>query len=108
MFKKLFNSSERITYGRLRKVCARHGAEVHAKVRIADVLPIERSGLPAPFFEFALQAHYDFVVMGPDHAPLLRWSSTDHSMMSSTPKEPFFGCSEFPRCRHTREIEYPR
>jgi ssDNA-binding Zn-finger/Zn-ribbon topoisomerase 1 len=68
--KKLLNNPERITYGRLREVCARHGTEVHAKVRLADVLPIEGSGLPQVLYEFALQAHYDFVVAGADQVPL--------------------------------------
>jgi hypothetical protein len=44
ILKKLLNNPERITYGRLREVCARHGTEVYAKVRLADVLPIEGSG----------------------------------------------------------------
>lgn len=70
MLKKLLNTPERITYGRLCEVCARHGTAVHAKVRLADVLPIERSGLSDALYEFALMAHYDFVVTGRDHTPL--------------------------------------
>lgn len=70
MLKRLLNSPERITYGRLREVCARHAAEVHAKVRLADVLPIEDSGLPRTLYEFALQSHYDFVITGRNQAPL--------------------------------------
>jgi ssDNA-binding Zn-finger/Zn-ribbon topoisomerase 1 len=69
MLKRLLNQPERITYARLREVCELHGAEVYAKVRLADVLPIEGSGLPEAFYEFALQAHYDFVVTGRDQAP---------------------------------------
>jgi ssDNA-binding Zn-finger/Zn-ribbon topoisomerase 1 len=70
MLKKLLNRPERITYDRLREVCARHVAEVYAKVRLADVLPIEGSGLTQELYEFALQAHYDFVVTGRDQVPL--------------------------------------
>jgi ssDNA-binding Zn-finger/Zn-ribbon topoisomerase 1 len=70
MLKKMLNSPERITYARLRQVCEFHVAEVHAKVRLADVLPIEGSGLPEAFYEFALQSHYDFVVTGRDQVPL--------------------------------------
>ncbi len=70
MLKKILNSPERITYARLREVCELHVAEVHAKVRLADVLPIEGSGLSQAFYEFALQAHYDFVVTGRDQVPL--------------------------------------
>mgnify|MGYP001574217610 CR=1 FL=1 len=49
---------------------ARHFTEVYAKVRLADVLPIEGSGLSEALYEFALQAHYDFVVTGRDQVPL--------------------------------------
>lgn len=70
MLKKVLNSPERITYARLREVCELHVAEVYAKVRLADVLPIEGSGLSQAFYEFALQAHYDFVVTGRDQVPL--------------------------------------
>ena len=65
MLKKMLNSPERITYARLREVWELHVAEVYAMVRLADVLPIEGSGLPQPFYEFALQSHYDFVVKQP-------------------------------------------
>lgn len=70
MLKRVLNSPERITYARLREVCDLHIAEVYAKVRLADVLPIEGSGLSQEFYEFALQAHYDFVVTGRDQVPL--------------------------------------
>ncbi len=70
MLKKILNSPERITYSRLREVCELHVAEVYAKVRLADVLPIEGSGLSQALYEFALQAHYDFVVTGRDQVPL--------------------------------------
>ena len=40
MLKRMLNSPERITYARLREVCELHVAEVYAKVRLADVLPI--------------------------------------------------------------------
>jgi hypothetical protein len=58
------------TYSRLRTVCELHFAEVYAKVRLADVLPIEGSGLSEAIYGFSLQSHYDFVVRGRDQAPL--------------------------------------
>jgi ssDNA-binding Zn-finger/Zn-ribbon topoisomerase 1 len=70
MLKRMLNSPERITYARLRGVCELRGAEVYAKVRLADVLPIENSGLPQASYEFALQSHYDFLVTGWDQVPL--------------------------------------
>jgi ssDNA-binding Zn-finger/Zn-ribbon topoisomerase 1 len=70
VLKRLFNTSERITHERLCEACARHNAQVFAKVRVADVLPIEGSGLPPELFTFALQSHYDFLVVGSDNVPL--------------------------------------
>ena len=86
MLKRMLNSPERITYARLREVCKLHAAEVYAKVRLADVLPIEGSGLPKAFYEFALQSHYDFVVTGRDQVPLFAMEfdgpQHDHSPQS--------------------------
>src|SRR4030042_6364058 len=70
MLKRMLNSPERITSARVREVCDLPVAEVYAKARLADVLPIEGSGLPEGFYEFALQSHYDFVVTGSDQVPL--------------------------------------
>ena len=70
MLKVLFNFSERLTYSRLLEVCDLRKASVFAKVRLADVLPIDHSGLSSELFQFALQAHYDFVVTDLSHHPL--------------------------------------
>jgi hypothetical protein len=40
------------------------------KVRIADVLPIEKSGIAPSEYRFALQSHFDFVVADNSHIPL--------------------------------------
>ena len=71
MLKKMLNSPERITYARLREVCELHVAEDYAKVRLADVLWIEGSGLSPAFNEFALQAHFDFVINRAGSAPIV-------------------------------------
>ncbi|MDB5349662.1 MAG: hypothetical protein JWN86_909 [Planctomycetota bacterium] len=70
MLKRLLNGPERITYNRLSEVCARRSAQIYAKVRLADVLPIGGSGLSEGLFEFALQAHYDFVITDLAQMPL--------------------------------------
>lgn len=62
MLKRLLNLSESETDRRLREVCEDFNAKVYAKVRVADVLPIESSGIDSDSFRFALQAHFDFVV----------------------------------------------
>lgn len=70
MLKRVLNCPERITYHRLSETCARRSAQVFAKVRLADVLPVEGSGLSSELYEFALQAHYDFVITDLAQQPL--------------------------------------
>ena len=62
MLKRLLNLPESVTDQRLREVCDDFNAKVYAKVRVADVLPIERSGIDNGHYRYALQAHFDFVV----------------------------------------------
>lgn len=59
-----------MTDTRLREVCEDFDAHVFAKVRVADVLKIERSGIPDHLYKYALQAHFDFVVSDSEHEPL--------------------------------------
>ncbi len=62
MLKRLLNLPESVTDQRLREVCDDFNAKVYAKVRVADVLPIECSGIDNEHYRYALQAHFDFVV----------------------------------------------
>lgn len=68
--KKILNLHEEATHLRLREVCEKHGANIFSKVRLADVLPIEGSGISDTEYKFALQSHYDFVVSNDVHTPL--------------------------------------
>jgi hypothetical protein len=70
MFKPLLNNPEKKSFERLREVCSRNSAHVFAKVRVADVLPIENSGISDELFRFALQSHFDFVIADEQHVPL--------------------------------------
>jgi len=70
MVKKLLNLHEEVTHSRLKVACSEWGATVFVKVRTADVLPIESSGIPAADFRFALRSHFDFVVCDAEHTPL--------------------------------------
>ncbi|MEH2387197.1 MAG: DUF2726 domain-containing protein [Nostoc sp.] len=61
--KNLFvNEYEIFTNEELKKVASKYDAEVHTKVRIADVVEIENSGLTRDEYSYALKAHFDFVV----------------------------------------------
>jgi hypothetical protein len=70
MFKRILNFPEEATYDRLHESCARNGAQVFPKIRLADVLPVEGSGISDDLFRFALQSHFDFVVANLNHLPL--------------------------------------
>ncbi|MBI4310290.1 MAG: DUF2726 domain-containing protein [Chloroflexi bacterium] len=60
---KLLNYHEFLTNLSLGKVAKEYGAQVAPKVRVADVLPIQHSGISKRWFSFALRAHFDFVVV---------------------------------------------
>lgn len=58
----LVNRSEALTDAALRDAASGLGLRVDAKVRIADAVDIERSGLSAEAYRYALRAHLDWVV----------------------------------------------
>ncbi len=68
--KRLLNHYEEITHETLASVCTREGASIFAKVRLADILPIEGSGLSDADFEFALKSHFDFTVTDESLGPI--------------------------------------
>ena len=68
--KKVINFQEAATRRILLKTATRYGAEVFAKMRVADVLGIEGSGLDAALYSYALRAHFDFVVVDEKFLPL--------------------------------------
>jgi Protein of unknown function (DUF2726) len=59
-----------VTSKRLDAALSEHAAKVFAKVRVADILPIEGSGVTSEDYRFALQAHFDFLVSDGEHHPL--------------------------------------
>jgi hypothetical protein len=70
MFKRLLSDTEPETHVRLDQACARNSASVFAKMRVADVFPIEGSGISDELFKFALRSHFDFTVADSRHMPL--------------------------------------
>lgn len=68
--KKVINLSEAATRQRLSVSASRYGAEVLPKVRIADVIDIEGSGLSNDLYGYALRAHLDLIVTDENHFPL--------------------------------------
>lgn len=70
MVKKILNYHEGKTHILLKRVCERYGSLVFAKVRVADVLRIKRTGISDREFRFALISHFDFVVANSAKVPL--------------------------------------
>lgn len=67
--KKIFNPPEKETYGLLLKVCKARGCQVFPKIRIADVFSIDRSGISDSEYEYALKAHFDFLIADENDDP---------------------------------------
>jgi hypothetical protein len=68
--KKIMNRSEEAAYCELQTLAKQYGYSVHIKIRLADVFPIEGSGIQDTLYSFALQSHLDFLVCDEKHDPL--------------------------------------
>jgi hypothetical protein len=68
--KKILTRSEAATYHELQQLSEEYGYGVHIKMRVADVFPIENSGITSELYGFALRSHFDFIVSGENHDPL--------------------------------------
>lgn len=112
----LVNRAEVTTYSRLQRACSLWDANVSEKPRMADVLPIERSGTRRQLYTFALQAHFDFVVRtGPCHKALFavefdgEWHRSDEQQRRRDAKKDSL-CEqlEFPLLRIGSAYLHPR
>jgi hypothetical protein len=67
--KILVNRYEETADAQLNEVAQRNSARVFPKLRVADVLEIDGSGISGREYRYALQAHFDFVVAETDGTP---------------------------------------
>jgi Protein of unknown function (DUF2726) len=67
----VMNQTESKIFELLRDICDSNGFRVLSKMRLADVLPINHSGLPEELYRFALIAHFDFIVTNTGKKALL-------------------------------------
>ncbi|MFD1413803.1 DUF2726 domain-containing protein [Oceanobacillus jeddahense] len=63
MGKQIFNNYEKVTYGRLQEVCSNDNVSVFPKVRLADIFPINNSGISNEEYTFSLKSHFDFTII---------------------------------------------
>lgn len=68
--KKLLNYSEDRVRQLLGPAAERNAAQVFTKVRVADAIDVNRSGLDNGHFSYSLKAHFDFVVSSEKHRAL--------------------------------------
>ncbi|MCE2574036.1 DUF2726 domain-containing protein [Komagataeibacter sp. FNDCR2] len=68
--KKILNYPEEATYRELQKLSTEYGYNVHVKIRLADVLPIEGSGIDHAHYSFALKSHFDFLICNTEQDPI--------------------------------------
>jgi hypothetical protein len=67
---QIVNLNEEKTFRELEDLGSQFGYRVYPKMRVADVLPIDKQPLPRDLYSFALMAHFDFVATDADHHPL--------------------------------------
>src|SRR2546422_8174441 len=84
--KTLINYHEAVTRKILRAAAEKNAAQVFTKLRIADVLSIDRSGLDDDTYAFALKAHFDFVVADENDLPLFAVEFDGPMIKISKPK----------------------
>jgi hypothetical protein len=87
--KRLVNLHEEVTQLRLRAVCEHYGAHVCPKVRLADVFPIENSGISREQYRYALQSHFDFLIVDHNYDPLfaVEFDGPTHDFETQTKRD---------------------
>lgn len=68
--KRLLNHYEDQTNERLRQVCDAYRVRVYPKVRLADFMQIDRSGISDFEYSYAMRAHVDFLVVNSNSDPI--------------------------------------
>jgi Protein of unknown function (DUF2726) len=68
--KRLVNSYEAVAKKILTGAAGRNNCSVYTKVRVADVLNMDRSGISDELYSYGFKAHFDFVVADQAEFPL--------------------------------------
>lgn len=67
---KIFNTSEEQVHVKLLDVCSKNDVHVFPKIRIADILEIENSGISNEEYSYCLKAHFDFTITDNNYKPI--------------------------------------
>lgn len=62
VIQRLLNRYEELTHDEIRRSTDRWDLSVYPKVRVADVIPLDRLDIGPELYRFGLQAHFDFIV----------------------------------------------
>lgn len=100
MLRKFRNQSEYKVQQQIRAAIERHGAELHEKVRIADLIDItklDRRGLGT----YALQAHFDFVLIDENQEAVvaMEFDGPGHDLANDTRKNAICQQADLPLIR---------
>lgn len=100
MLRKFRNASEDRIQRQIRAVIGRHGAELHEKVRIADIVEIEKLDARS-LGTYALQAHFDFVLIDEDERAVvvIEFDGSGHNSKNDHLKDAICQQAELPLLR---------
>lgn len=100
MLRKFRNNSENRIQRQIRAVIGRHGAELHEKVRVADIVDIDKLDRSEPG-TYALKSHFDFVLIDESqHAVVaIEFDGPGHSTSNDEKKNSICNQSNLPLFR---------
>jgi Protein of unknown function (DUF2726) len=87
---RLVNSYEEIAHGEIKTAADRWRLSVYPKVRVADVIPLDRLGVQSKIRSYALRAHFDFVICRDQWEPeyAVEFDGHYHTTASQTARMP--------------------
>jgi hypothetical protein len=98
--KPIFNTGEARTFAIAEEVSKATGTRAFAKVRIADVITIQNSGIPDDFYKYALSGHFDVLVYKEEIPYLaIEFDGSGHSTKNDEKKERLCNLFELPMVR---------
>ncbi|MCR8726460.1 DUF2726 domain-containing protein [Frigidibacter sp. ROC022] len=100
MLRRFRNTSENRIQQQIRAVIRRHGAELHEKVRVADIVDIDKLDR-RELGTYALQAHFDFVLTDYDQRPVvaIEFDGPGHNPSNDTRKNSICQQADLPLFR---------